>query len=417
MAFKDKEDDKYIYKYKALKEEVILSEKYQLTKKKTVNQKQLAASFFGMTRFVFNLALELNNLRYKSGLKRLTKTDMNNMVNNYYKTNESYAWLNDADKFILTNAIFDLYDGYKKFFDGLKEGKKVGFPKFKSRKNRKQSYTTNITNGNIKVSDKGVTLPKIGFLKFKNKKNRRYPKGEIKTATLSMDNLGNYFVSVLYEEKIPRDIIGDTSSIKLTKEYIDLLKETEQIIGLDLGIKTYYTASNGYALQNPRFYNNAFKKLRILHKRLSRCEEGSKRYEKMRILLANHYKYIKNMRTDFLHKQSTKLVNDNQIIIIEDLNVKGLIKNKRLSKEIQSVAWGEFKRLLTYKCEKQGKILVKVDRFYPSSKVCNCCGYKNKFLTLSDRLWQCPKCRTTLDRDQNASINIEKEGIRILLAS
>lgn len=222
-------------------------------------------------------------------------------------------------------------------------------------------------------------------------------KDGIRSATLSKTPSGKYFLSILVN----------------SNECLELIKN-DRSVGLDLGIKNFIVTSEGQVFDNLKFKKSKIKKLKRLQRQLSKKQKGSNNRNKARIKLSRCYESIKNKTNNYLHLITTQLVNENQVICIEDLNVKGMIKNHKLAESIQSLSFGRFREILTYKCDWYGRDLVVIDRFYPSSKLCNVCGYKNKDLTLKDRNWCCPKCSTEHDRDVNASININKEGLRLL---
>ena len=314
---------------------------------------------------------------------------------------EDYPYLSEIDSLALSNAKLNLDKALKNFY---KNPSHFGFPNFK-KKWVKDSYTTNNQKGTVKIIDgKYLRLPKIGSL-IKIKVHTPI-KGVIKSVTIKRTSTGKYFVSIL------------------TEEDIEPLERTDSSIGIDLGIINLCTLSNGEKIDNIHAFVNLQKELakeqRILCRRRERAKkEGrrlseSKNYQKQRLKVAKIYEKITNVKSDYLHKVSTDIIKNHDVICIEDLNVKGMLKNSRLAKHISDVSWGKFVNMLEYKAEWYGKTVIKVDRFYSSSKICSVCGNKNKSLLLKDREWTCSSCGTHLDRDINAAINILEEGLRTL---
>ena len=302
-------------------------------------------------------------------------------------------WLKEPDKFSLQNALKDLDRAFKNFFKG-----KYGFPKFKSKKNPKNSYRTNkftrkSGTTNIEIKDNKIKLPKLGWIKFRKSKE---VKGEIINVTVTRTNTDKYFISIA------------------VKEEIEELSKTDKQIGIDLGLKEFAIISDGEKIANPRVLKQYEKKIARLNRSLARKEKGSNNWYKAKKKLAKIHEKVSNIRLDFLHKVSTKLIEENQFIAVETLKVKNMLKNSKLAKSISDVSWSKFVELLTYKAKWYGRELIKIDTFFPSSQLCSECGYQNKKVKdLSVREWECPKCHSIHDRDINASLNILNEGLKI----
>ena len=280
----------------------------------------------------------------------------------------------------------------KIFFREVKKGGSVGFPKFHSKRDRRKSYTT---KQNIEVFDRYIKLPKLGKVKCRVS---REVKGRILNATVSQTPSGKYFVSVC-----------------CTDVEVDMHQSTGAMVGLDMGLKEFAISSDGTTYQNHRYLRKSAKRLARLQRRLSRKSKDSKRREKARIAVARAHEKVANQRSDYLQKLSTTLIKENDLIAVEDLAVKNMTKNHSLAKSINDVSWGEFMRMLEYKAAWHKKVIVKIDRFYPSSQRCSVCGYRNADTKdLSVRKWVCPQCGTTHDRDVNAARNILAEGLRSL---
>lgn len=352
-------------------------------------QQEQIQKTFGCCRFVYNQTLTYRNDKYKALKESMNKTSCNNYVNQALK--KEYEWLKEVDKFALTNAIYNMDSAYQKFFK-----EHTGFPKFKSKKNNKKSYTTNFTNGNIEVSfeNNKIKLPKLKWVKAKV--HRKFD-GKIKSATISQNPSGKYFASILIET-----------------EHISM-ESTGCMIGIDLGIKDLLITSDGEKLDNIRTTRKYENKLSKEQRKLSRKVAGSKNYEKQRIKVARIHEKIHNTRIDNLHKISHKLISENQVIVSEDLAVSNMIKNHNLSKAIIDCGWNELTRQMGYKSDWNNRQYIKIGRFTKSSQPCNVCGYINtETKNLSVRQWNCPQCGTVHDRDINAAINILNEGLRLL---
>ncbi|GAA0796880.1 IS200/IS605 family element RNA-guided endonuclease TnpB [Psychrobacter piscatorii] len=346
------------------------------------------AKSFGCTRFIWN-----KMLADKIDYYQATKTTLNNTPAQYKK---EFEWLKEVDSLALANVQQNLRVAYNKFF---KQGS--GFPKFK-KKGIKDSYTTNNQKGTVAVTKNTVKLPKIGHInaKFPDKIN-----GLIKSATISRKPSGKYFVSLLVET------------------IVNELPKSQSNIGIDLGLTDFIVLSDGTKVANPKFLAKLQDKLareqKILAKRRAAAKADqrklseSRNYQKQKLKVAKVYEKITNKRADFLHKLSFNIIKNHDVIAIEDLNVKGMVKNHKLAKAISDSSWSLFTTMLAYKAEWYGKELVKIDRWFPSSKTCSNCDHllTKAELPLSVRTWDCPNCLQRNDRDTNASINILNQGL------
>ena len=347
-------------------------------------QRNFFARTFGCVRLFYNTSLDDMNKLYKE------KKEYKDITPASYK--ERFPFFKEVDSLALANAQLNRNKALKSFF--RKQNK---FPKFKAKRNR-QSYSTNNQNGTVYLSEdcKYISLPKIKNIKIKM--HRKFD-GVIKTVTVSKECDETYYVSILVEENI------------------EAKPKSKNSVGIDLGIKSYIVDSNAERIDNPKHLSRSLLKLAIEQRKLSHMKKGGKNRNKQRIKVARLHRRIRNQRNDFLQKLSSKYINENQVIVLEDLNIKQMEQDSRLSRLIVDASWSKFVSMLEYKGNWYGRDIIKVPTYYPSSQLCSSCGYQNKEIKdLSIREWVCPKCGATHSRDHNASINILNKGLDILKA-
>ncbi|KZL92717.1 IS200/IS605 family element RNA-guided endonuclease TnpB [Clostridium magnum] len=341
---------------------------------------------FGCTRFIYNYFLALKKEHYNTYKQQLSYKECSSMLPNL---KEQYPWLKEADAVAVQQTLKKLETSYKNFFKGS------GFPKFKSKHNYFQSYKTTYSHNNIEIKGNHIKLPKVGLVKFIN---HREIQGKIVNATISKTNTGKYFVSICCN-------VNTEPMPKLTKS-----------VGIDVGVKCFATLSSGEEVPNPKFLTKYLNRIKELQRQLSYKTKGSINYHKIRIKLAKLHEKVANCRFDFLQKLSTKLICENQTISVEGLNIKSMIQGNDLSQSISDVSWSKFFTMIEYKAKWYGRTFKKVDTYFPSSQLCSVCGAINKEVkSLSVRDWTCSKCETTHQRDFNASVNINNEGLRLSL--
>ena len=363
-----------------------------------VTQATQINKLLGCYRVVYNQCLARKIKSYEENKISENRTTLGHFIHHEILKDDNFLWLREQNTKVLKQAVIDMLDAYKRFFK-----QHTGYPKFKSKKDNKQSCRFElgaISKRNV-YTDYKLSLANIKNVKFRcNEKYAQYlqkHKENIRQATLTKLPCGEYYLSVLVD--------GD-----LTHK----VKESHNIIGIDLGVKDFIITSDGEVFDNLHFKKSESNKIKRLQKQLSRKQNGSNNKNKARIKLAKIYKRITDKKQYYLHQVSNYLIDENQVICMEDLNVKGMLKNHKLASNIQEMSFYEFKRMLEYKANWYGRKLIFVDRFYPSSKTCNHCGYINKKLKLSDRQWVCPDCGKIIERDYNAALNIKDEGVRLI---
>jgi putative transposase len=346
-------------------------------------QQTLISKTFGCVRFIYNRMLSERIEYYEETRKSLNNTPAK------YKI--EFEWLKEVDSLALANAQLNLNRAYNNFFRDTK----VGFPKFKSKKKNHLSYTTNYVNGNIKLMDGYITLPKLKSVKIKQ--HRQIPEDyKLKSVTISRTPSGRYYASILYEYECQIEQI-----------------EPKEFLGLDYSMTELIVSSDGKSAEYPRYYRKALAKLKREQKKLSKCERGSSNRNKQRIKVAKLHEKVANQRKDFLHKLSKQITNAVDVVCIEDLNMKGMSQALNFGKSVSDNGFGLFVSMLDYKLREGGKQLLKIDKWFPSSKMCSSCKEVKDSLLLSERVYNCESCGTIIDRDYNASINIRDEGARM----
>ena len=346
----------------------------------------------GCCRFVYNSCLAYRKDSYEADKTSISSSQS---INYIVSLKSQYDWLKEVHSKVLQQSVRDMNKAYDNFFKFH-----TGYPKFKSKKDNHQSCRF---PKDAFIGIRGNRIDLIKSLKdihfkcsVRDEKYLNKNQDKVHSLTLTKTKSEQYYLSVLVDKQLEPKL------------------QTTSVIGIDLGIKDFVITSEGQVFENLHFKKSETNKLKRFQRQLSRKKEGSKNREKARIKLAKLNQKIRNKKLHYLHQVSNQLVSENQIICMEDLNVKGMMKNHNLAESIQEMNFGEFKNLLTYKCLQYERQLVFIDKFYPSSKTCHCCGYVNKSLKLSDRQWVCPECGSLIERDYNAALNILDEGIRII---
>ena len=365
---------------------IVANKAYKFRLYPTKEQEIMFVKTFGCVRFIYNKMLADKIEFYKE-----TKQKLNNTPAQYKK---EYEWLKEVDSLALANAQMNLQTAYNNFF----RNPKVGFPKYKSKKRNKNSYTTNNDKGGkLRIENGRIRLPKVGLVKIRQ--HRIIPDNQkIKSATITKTPSGKYYVSILveYEQYIP-----------------DVQLDKNKALGLDYASHSFYVDSQGREANYPKFYRNAQIILAKEQRKLSHMKYGSNNYQKQRLRVARLQERIANQRKDWIHKLSTQLANDYDYICVEDINMQNMAQSLNLGKSTNDNGFGMFRTILAYKLADRGKELIKIDKWFPSSKMCRFCGTINKNLTLADRIWTC-ECGKTLNRDENAAINIMNVGLSMV---
>jgi putative transposase len=349
----------------------------------TDEQQVSLSKAFGCARWFWNNSLAQTNQLYKQTGKGLSQQGMNDRLPVLKK---EFEWLAEPYSQVLQSVSLNLSKAFINFFEG-----RALFPNFKS-KHGKQSIQY---PQNVKITDEGLKLPKLGVIKAKI---HRTFDGKLKTVTVSLAPSSKYFASLLFDDGLPDVEVSGVG----------------KVVGIDLGLTHFAITSDGSKFDNPRVLKKHSRNLKRKQQKLSRKVKGSNRRKKARRIVARVHEKIANVRKDFLHKLSRKMVNENQVICVENLVVKDMVKNHNLAKVISDASWSEFTRMLSYKAGQDGKIYQEVDRFFPSSKTCSVCLNRVGSLALEIRSWQCQNCGKKHDRDVNAAVNIRDEGLRIL---
>lgn len=350
---------------------------------------------FGCVRFVYNYFLADRKEAYETSKETRTMFQQNKALTALKHERE---WLQEPDKNALQYALRDLNTAYQNFFRNVKKGVNPGFPKFKSKKNDRKSYSTTGHDGKTRVEGNKIRFPKLGAVKASI--SRQIPEGHrIISATISQNASGKYFASLLTE-------------YDYTPPEVQI--HPERSLGLDYSSPHFYVDSENQTADMPHFYRDAEKKLAREQRKLSRMVKGSNNWKKQKIRVARAYEKVKNQRTDWQQKQSTILAEKYDMIAVEDIDYKNMAQGLHLAKATNDNGFGQFRGFLNYKIEERGKKLVAVDKWFPSSKTCRFCGAVNKELGLKDREWDCPTCGAHIERDLNAAINIRDEALRML---
>ena len=348
-------------------------------------QQNLIDQTLGCCRFIYNKGLAMRKEAYQDG-RKIGYSQTSAMLTDL-KKKDDFVFLKAVDSIALQQSLRDLDKGFVNFFQ-----KRASHPTFKSKHNRYQSYRTINQGDNIRIVGKYLKLPKLGFVKVR----QSMKVGKINNVTIECTPTGKYFavLNVEFEPQAKSNAGG--------------------CVGIDVGIKEFYSDSNGNVVSNPKYLEKSMRKLIREQQKLSRKQKGSNNRKKQRVKVALIHEKIANQRNDFLQKQSTRLIRENQTICIEDLKVKNMMQNHKLAQHIGSASWSKFFDMLEYKATWYENEIIKIPTMYPSSQTCSCCGYKNPLVkNLAIRNWECPECHTKHDRDTNASKNILNRGLQM----
>lgn len=349
-------------------------------------QKTAFARTFGCVRFIYNRLLTDKIAHYQATGEMLRNTPA--------PLKKEFDWLRDVDSLALANAQIQLQTAYNNFF----RDRSIGFPKYRSKKSGRKSYTTNNQGGTVRIENGKLRLPKVGFVRIKL--HRAIPDDYIiKSVTVSQEASGKYYASILTEYEYEPN---DTAVTK------------DNALGLDYSSPHFYVDSEGNTADMPHFYRKAEKKLAREQRRLAKMVKGSANYRKQKIKVARAYEKVRFCRKDWQHKESTRLAENYDVIAVEDIDYKSMARGLRLAKATNDNGFGQFRTMLTYKLAERGKKLVTIDKWFPSTKTCHLCGYVNPNIVLGQSEWDCPHCGAHLLRDRNAAINIKNQGIAML---
>jgi len=352
-------------------------------------QEVLLCKTFGCCRKVYNCMLETRQKSYEA-----TGTQCRSKPSDFYG---EFPFLKEVDSNALTSEVLTLNAAYKNYFERKADG--VGLPQFKAKHKDKDSYTTYRTKDNIRVEGRKLRLPKVGFVTFRNYEDLDWSSRTIKHVTVTRAKSGKYYASLMVEEAVP-----------------SALPATDNETGVDLGLKEFCVTSDGEAVANPHFLREKENRIAVLQRAFDKKEKGSKRREQLRVRIAREHEKIANRRKDFIDKLSTRLLRENQTVVVEDIDVREVAEGDHAKSE-HDTAWRMFLNKLQYKAEWYGRTIVRVGRWFPSSQLCHVCNYRNTMTKdLNVRSWTCPQCGTSHDRDVNAAINILTEGKRIIAA-
>ena len=351
-------------------------------------QEVLFRKTFGCCRFLYNhmISDRMDEYERNGSCRRLTPA--------MYKG--EYPWLKEVDSLALANVQLHLEQAWKRFFSSSSQG----MPRFKSKHRSRKSYTTNVVNGNIRLENGRLRLPKAGYVRIRQ--HRDLPaEGRLKAVTVSMEPSGKYFASLLWERP---EHVNQVNRQRGT---------ARKILGVDFAMRGMAVFSDGSRADYPMYYRRAQKRLGREQRKLSHCQKGSRNYEKQKRRVAACHEKVRNQRKDFQHKLSRKLAEKYDAVAVEDIDMKAMSQGLHFGKNVMDNGYGMFRVYLQYKLEERGGKLVYVDRFFPSSKRCSCCGREKKELRLDERIYRC-ECGNCMDRDVNAAVNIREEGRRIL---